>query len=135
MVLSKYNQEELGKLVLRLTVGVLLLFHGYSKLANPGSLEWIGSTLTAYHLPALLAYGVYVGEVLAPLMVIIGFRARLGGGLIFVNMVFAIALAHSNELFSLSEHGAWALELQGFYLFGGLVIALLGSGHFAVRPD
>jgi putative oxidoreductase len=134
-VLSKYNQEELGKLVLRLTVGVLLLFHGYSKIANPGSLEWIGGTLTTYHLPTLLAYGVYVGEVLAPLMVIIGFRARLGGWLIFVNMVFAIALAHSNELFSLSEHGAWALELQGFYLFGGLVIALLGSGHFAVRPD
>ncbi len=134
-MLSKYNPEELGKLILRLTVGVLMLFHGYSKIANPGSLEWIGGTLAVYHLPAFLAYGVYLGEVLAPLMIIIGFRARLGGWLIFINMVFAIALAHSNELFSLSEHGAWALELQGLYLMGGLVIALLGSGQLAARPD
>ncbi len=134
-MLSKYNPEELGKLILRLTVGVLMLFHGYSKIANPGSLEWIGGTLAAYHLPTFLAYGVYLGEVLAPLMIIIGFRARLGGWLIFINMVFAIALAHSNELFSLSEHGAWALELQGLYLMGGLVIALLGSGQLAARPD
>lgn len=134
-MLSKYNQEELGKLVLRLSVGLLMLFHGYSKIINPGSLEWIGGTLTAYNLPALLAYGVYVGEVLAPLMVIIGYRTRLGGWLIAVNMLFALVLAHSGELLSLSEHGGWAVELQGFYLMGGLVIALIGSGHLAVRPD
>ena len=134
-MVSKYNPEELGKLVLRLSVGILMLFHGYSKIANPGSLEWIGGTLTAYHLPSILAYGVYVGEVLAPLMVIVGYRARLGGLLIAVNMLFALGLAHSGELLSLSEHGAWAVELQGFYLMGGIVIALIGGGQLAVRPD
>lgn len=134
-MLSKYNQEELGKLVLRLCVGVLMLFHGYSKIGNPGSLDWIGGTLSAYHLPSVLAYGVYVGEILAPLMIIIGFRARLGGWLIFVNMIFALFLAHQGDLLSLSEHGAWAVELQGFYLFCGLAVALLGSGALAVRPD
>lgn len=134
-MVSKYNQQELGKLVLRLTVGILMLFHGYSKIANPGSLEWIGSTLTGYHLPGILAYGVYVGEVLAPLMIIIGYRTRLGGWLIAVNMVFALGLAHSSELLSLTEQGAWAVELQGFYLMGGIVIALIGGGQLAVRPD
>ena len=134
-MLSKYNQEEIGKLILRLTVGVLMLFHGYSKIANPGSLDWIGGTLSAYHLPSVLAYGVYVGEILAPLMVIIGFRARLGGWLMFINMLFALFLAHSGELLSLSEHGAPAVELQIFYLLGGLTVALLGSGTFAARPD
>lgn len=134
-MLSKYNQEEMGKLVLRLSLGILMLFHGYSKIANPGSLDWIGGTLTAYSLPTILAYGVYVGEVLAPLMIIIGFYTRLGGWLIVINMIFALGLAHSGELFSLSEQGAWAVELQGFYLMCGLVVALLGSGHFAVRPD
>jgi len=134
-MLSRYNQEEVGKLALRLTVGILMLFHGYSKIMNPGSLDWIGGTLTAYGLPTVLAYGVYIGEVLAPLMIIIGFRARVGGWLIFINMVFALFLAHSGEFLSLSEHGGWALELQGFYLVGGLVVALIGSGHFALRPD
>ena len=115
-MLSKYNQEEMGRLILRLTVGVLMLFHGYSKIINPGSLDWIGGTLSAYQLPGILAYGVYVGEVLAPLMVIIGFRARLGGWLIVVNMIFALLLAHSGELLSLSEHGAPAVELQLFLM-------------------
>jgi len=134
-MLSRYNQEEVGKLALRLTVGILMLFHGYSKIMNPGSLDWIGGTLTAYGLPTVLAYGVYIGEVLAPLMIIIGFRARVGGWLIFINMVFALFLAHSGEFLGLSEHGGWALELQGFYLVGGLVVALIGSGHFALKPD
>ena len=134
-MLSKYNQGELGKLALRLSVGIFMLFHGYAKIANPGSLEWIGGTLAAYHLPSILAYGVYIGEVLAPLMIIIGYRTRLGGLLIAVNMLFALGLAHSGELLSLSEHGAWAVELQGFYLMGGIVIALIGSGQLAVRPD
>ena len=134
-MLSRYNQEEMGKLALRMTVGILILFHGYSKIMNLGSLDWIGGTLSAYGLPTVLAYGVYVGEVLAPLMIIIGFRARLGGWLIFINMVFALFLAHTDEFLSLSEHGGWALELQGFYLVGGLVVALIGSGHFAFKPD
>lgn len=134
-MVSQYNMEELGKLLLRLTLAVLMLFHGYSKLANPGSLEWIGGTLTAYGLPTVLAYGVYVGEILAPLMLILGVYARLGGWLIVVNMIFALFLAHSSELLSLSEHGAPAVELQIFYLMGGLVVALIGSGTLAVRPD
>ncbi len=134
-MLSRYNQDEMGKLALRLTVGILLLFHGYAKLMNPGSLEWIAGSLGAYGLPGALAYGVYVGEVLAPLMIIIGYRARLGGWLVFINMSFALALAHAAELLTLSEHGGWALELQGLYLVGGLVIALIGSGNFAVKPD
>jgi putative oxidoreductase len=33
------------------------------------------------------------------------------------------------------EHGGWALELQGFYLLGGLVVAMFGSGKLAFRPD
>lgn len=102
---------------------------------NPGTLDWISGTLAAYSLPTILSYGVYVGEVIAPLMIIIGFRTRLGGWLIFINMIFALMLAHSGELFSISEHGGLTVELQVFYLVGGLVVALIGSGHFAVKPD
>lgn len=134
-MVDRHDSEEFGKLLLRLGVGILMLFHGYSKLMNPGSLDWIGGTLAGNGLPSVLAYGVYVGEVLAPLMVIVGLYARLGGWLLVVNMLFAIGLAHSGELLSLGEHGGWALELQGFYLLGGLVVALIGSGKFALRPD
>lgn len=130
-----YFNDTMGKLVLRLTLGGLMLFHGVGKILHPASLEFIGSALTNIGLPAFIGYGVYIGEVLAPLMVILGVYCRLGGLLIAVNMVFAIALAHMGELFTLNQHGAWALELQGFYLLCGVVVMLMGSGRLAIRPD
>ena len=130
-----FHNDAMGKFILRMTVGLFMLFHGVAKIIHPGSLEFIGNSLSSMGLPSAIAYGVYVGEIIAPLMVILGFHCRIGGVIIVVNMIFAIMLVHSGDLFSLTKHGGWALELQGFYLFGGLAIALLGSGRFAIKPD
>ena len=124
-----------GKLVLRLTVGGLMLLHGVHKVLHPESLNFISSSLESAGLPAMLAYGVFIGEVLAPLMIIFGVMTRLGGLLIVINMIFAIALVHSADLMTLTQHGGWRLELQAFYLFGGLAIFALGSGRFALNRD
>ena len=132
---SQFHNDAMGKLLLRLTVAILMLFHGIAKIIHPGSLEFIGSSLSGIGLPAAFAYGVYIGEVVAPLMIISGFHARIGGLIIVVNMLFAIFLAHTGDMFSLTQHGGWAIELQVFYLLGGLAIMLLGSGKFAVKPD
>ncbi len=128
-------QEEVGKLLLRLTVGILLLFHGIGKILNPGIVESIGSRLASDGLPASIAYGIYLGEVLAPLMIIFGVLARIGGLLVVINMVFAILLSHTAQLLTLSKSGGWALELQGLYLLCGIAIFFIGSGRMAVRPD
>ena len=132
---DKIYCDAMGKLTLRLTVGILMLFHGFAKTMHQGSLEFIGSNLSSIGMPSAIAYGVYIGEVIAPLMIITGFYTRLGGLIVIVNMIFAIGLAHLGDIFSLSKHGGWALELQAFYLLGGLSIALLGSGKFAIKPD
>jgi putative oxidoreductase len=134
-MLDIVKNEAVGKLVLRLTLGVLILFHGVAKLLHPGSLEFIGGQLAGLGLPEVLVYGVYVGEIIAPLMIILGIFTRLGGLLIVINMIFAIVLAHAGDVFSLTEHGGWRLELQGFYLFCALAILFLGSGRMAVKPD
>ena len=112
-----------------------MLFHGLGKILNPGSIEFIGGQLTVLGLSSTIAYGVYVGEVVAPLMIILGVFSRIGGLIIAGNMVFAIVLVHTNDLLSLSQNGGWVLELQGFYLFCGLAIFFLGSGRVAIRPD
>ena len=130
-----FQNDAVGKLILRLTLGVLILFHGVSKILNPGYLGSIGKQLASIGLPAAIAYGVYFGEVLAPLMIILGVFARVGGLLVVVNMVFAMVLAHSHQLLTLSKSGGWALELQGFYLFCGIAIFFLGSGRMAIKPD
>ena len=134
MVLSSLSPD-VGRLILRFCVGGLMLFHGLAKIMHPGSLDFIGGMLGANGLPSILAYGVYIGEVLAPLMVIVGYQARIGGVLIVINMVLAIFLAHSGDFFSLTEHGGWAVELQMFYLLSALAVVFLGSGKLAFKQD
>lgn len=127
--------DSLGKLVLRIAVGVMILMHGIYKIQHPESLDFISNMLADIDLPPAVAYGVYVGEVVGPLMIILGIYARMGGLIVVVNMIFAIVLAHQPQLFDLTSNGGWALELQGFYLLCGLAVALLGSGRFAAKPD
>jgi putative oxidoreductase len=134
-MIALIKNDAAGKLVLRLTVGILMLFHGAGKLLHPGSLDFIGSKLAGIGLPESISWGVYAGEVIAPLMIILGIQSRLGALLVIVNMLFAIGLVHMGDIFALTEHGGWRLELQGFYLFGGLAILFLGSGRYAIRPD
>ncbi|NNT93060.1 DoxX family protein [Stutzerimonas nitrititolerans] len=122
--------DDMGKLVLRLSVGVLMLLHGIFKLQN--GVGGIAGMLGSQGLPGFLAYGVYLGEVVGPVLVIIGLYTRVGAVLIIGNMLVALALAHSQELFSLGFMGGWALELQGMFLFGAVAIALLGAGKFSV---
>ncbi len=127
--------DDLAKLILRLTVGGLMLFHGVAKLVNLQSLEFIKSRLTAVDIHPVIAYGVYIGEIVAPLLIILGIYSRFGGFLISVNMLFAIFLVHAGELLQLTSHGGWQLELQAFYLIGGLLILLMGSGRYAIKSD
>ena len=123
--------DSTGKLILRLTLGGLILFHGVAKLlAGVGGLAGM---VTSAGLPSFFAYGVYVGEVIAPLMVLVGWYARIGAALIAVNMLFAIGLAHRAELFTLGQSGGWALELQGMFLFTAVAIALIGPGRFSIN--
>lgn len=127
--------DDIGRLVLRLTLGLLTLFHGVAKILHPDALNFIGAKLADLGLPHGLAYLVYVGEVVAPLMIIAGLYSRIGGVVVMINMLFALALVHSTQLLTLSKNGGWALELQGFYLFCGLAVLLLGSGKIAIKPD
>jgi len=131
-----YQSDAWGKLILRLTLGSLLLFHGISKVMNPAkTLESMNGLLTAAGLPTFLAYGVFAGEVLAPILIILGIYSRIGGLIVVINMIFALLLAHTTQLFTLTKTGGWALELQGFYLLTGLALLFLGSGRIAVKPD
>jgi putative oxidoreductase len=119
--------DDLGKLLLRLALGGLMLLHGIAKvIKGPAA---INGMVAAAGFPEQLGYLVYVGELVAPLLLILGVLTRPAALVIAVNMVVAVLLAHSKQLFSLNPaSGGWALELQGFFLFTALAIALLGPG-------
>lgn len=124
-------QDDLGKLVLRVTLAALLLFHGTNKILT--GLDGVTGLLGNAGLPAWLAYGAYVGEVLAPILVLLGVFSRIGGALIAINMIVALGLAHLGMLLSVGQSGGYAIELQLFYLFGGVAVLLLGSGRFGLN--
>ena len=128
---STNAQHDMGKLILRLALGLLILLHGIGKLK--GGVGPIAQMLTAHGLPAFLAWGALVGEVLGPILLIVGFYARIGAVLIAINMLTAFALVHVAQLGQLNEQGGWALELQGMFLFTAIALALLGPGRYSVN--
>ena len=127
---SFYSREDIGKLILRLTVGILLLLHGIGKLQH--GIDFIEQVVTGAGLPSFVAYGVYIGEVLAPIALIIGFKTRLAAWLVTMNMILAVSLARSGDIGSLTGSGGWALELEAFYFFGALAISYLGAGRYSL---
>ncbi|MCD9030766.1 DoxX family protein [Luteimonas sp. Y-2-2-4F] len=129
--MNQAAMQDLGRLLLRLAVGGLVLLHGVAKLRN--GLGGIEGMLEARGLPAMLAYLSLVGEVVAPLMVIVGLHARIGGAVIAINMVVAIALVHMRELGRLNDTGGWAIELQAMFLAGAVVVALIGPGRYSAN--
>ncbi len=124
-------QHDLAKLLLRVTLGVLVLLHGIAKLK--GGMGGIEGMLEARGVPGVLAYGVLIGEVLAPLMLIAGFHARIGAVLVVINMLVAVVLVHLGELTQLNSQGGWALELQAMLLVSAVALALIGPGRFSVN--
>lgn len=123
-------RTDIALLVARIGLGSLMLLHGIEKLS--GGVVWLEQLLALNGLPAVLAYGVYLGEIVAPLLLIIGLWVRPAAFILLVNMFFAVMLVHANELFTLSPQGAWTVELQALYILGGVCLLIAGGGRFSI---
>lgn len=128
--MSQSSLDDFAKLLLRVVLGILILLHGWAKLRH--GIGGVEAMLAARGLPAFIAWGAYVGEVLAPLLLILGVYTRLGAALVAVNMLFALLLAHSGHFGQFTAGGGWRLELQAMFLAASLAILMLGSGRYAL---
>ncbi len=122
--------DDFGRLLLRLTLAATLLLHGVAKIIS--GVDPIAGMLANAGLPTQLAYAVFIGEVLAPILIVIGVWTRMAALVVVVNMIVAVALVHSGDFLKLTSTGGWALELQAFYLFVALAIVLLGAGRYSM---
>jgi len=123
-------RRDLAALMFRLLFGGLMLFHGVDKIV--GGIGWMPGALEGAGLPGVLAYGVYLGEVVAPILLILGIVPEISGALIAFTMLIAVVVAHPGDVLSLGDHGEWAIELQEMYGLGALATGLLGPGRFRV---
>ena len=129
MSFTQYS-DATGKLVLRLTVGGLMLFHGIFKIFN--GVDGIMNLFASKGIPVFLAYFAYLGEVVAPILLIIGFYTRISALLLGGTIVIAVLTAHTADISTFTRSGAWGIELQAFYILGALAIFFLGGGRYSV---
>lgn len=124
------QNDDLAKLLMRLAVGGLMLFHGVHKVAN--GIGGIEGMLSGKGLPEELAWGVHLGEVVAPLLLLIGWMTRPAGFVVAVTMAFSMYLAYGAGTFGLNQHGGLETELNWLYMIGGFSLFLTGGGRFSV---
>lgn len=122
--------DHLGKLVLRLSIGGLMLFHGIHKLIY--GFDMIGDLLVKNHLPREMMWGVLAGEVIAPVLMIIGWMTRSAAALVAFTMAMAMYLVFRENLFVLDSNGALPYELTLIYLLGAIAIMFLGAGRISI---
>jgi putative oxidoreductase len=127
------RNDDLGKLILRLTVAVLMLFHGVYKLQH--GIAWMAEPLGEFGLPFFVGYGVFVAEIIAPLLIILGYGTRLAALLIAFDMVMAILLVQRAKLFAVNGmSGAWGVEIEMFFLLTSVAIFFFGGGKYRFIP-
>lgn len=131
---------DLAQLLLRLTLGGVIGAHGVDKLhAGTAALE---STLAVAGVPPVLAHLVYVGELLAPLMLVGGVFVRQAALIVMVNVAVAFGLALSEflrlqgteRLSQFFELTPWNGELHLFMLACAGAVYFLGTGRYSLLP-
>lgn len=126
------KNTDVGLLILRIAIGALMLLHGIAKLKG---VSFIEGMLAEKGLPSVLAYGVYITEIIVPVLIILGFRTRLASVIYVFGVLVAILLVHSGDVFSLTPQGGWAIELLGLYLFGSITLFFTGGGRIAISNN
>lgn len=84
--------QPLGLLVLRLTLGAIMIAHGWQKIA--GHLHGFMGALSHMGIPAWMAYLVVAAEFGGGILVIVGFLTRFAAFAILIDMLVAILKVH-----------------------------------------
>jgi putative oxidoreductase len=126
----KNKSNDVGLLLVRIAIGVLLPFHGIAKLIK--GIDWIGGLLAGISLPSFIKYGVFIGEIIAPVSLLIGFRTRVAAMFVCFNMFMAVLLPHRHEIFTIKPSGSYTIELDLLYFLGALALVFMGGGKFSV---
>lgn len=127
-------KPDTAALILRLTLGLVLLAHSlYLKLLVYG-LPATARYFESIGLPAALAYSVFLVEVVAGIALILGIRTRLFAALAIPVLLGATWAHAGNGWLFTNNGGGWEYPL--FLSLAALVQLALGGGRYALssRP-
>lgn len=124
------RNNHIGLLLTRVIIAGTMLVYGISKLFS--GIGFIEGLMAKMGLPSFWGYGVYVGEIIAPCLIIIGFRTRLAALVFAINCLTAILLTQLPSLFTMNAFGGWSLDLLAIYLFTSIALLFSGGGKYVV---
>ena len=115
-----------GLLLLRLSIGLLMIHHGQEKLADPQ--QFASTYVASLHLPFPLffAYAAGFSELIGSWLVILGLFTPLGA----LALCSTMAVAAYQHILT-GGFNIYVLELVLLYLGGSLAILLNGPGRFS----
>lgn len=121
--------KDLGKLILRIGVGGLMIPHGYAKLVkllDQGLDAGFANPLGIGEIPTLIL--AIIAELVCPVLIIVGLKTRWSSVLPAVTMLLAAFVIHIDDPWS-------KMEFPLLYLTGFLAIMLIGPGKWAVNAE
>jgi putative oxidoreductase len=127
-LLNRPTFPSAGLLSLRIVVGITFLLHGLDKLGDPSGAKEL---LASYSIPAPALMAPFVGatETVGGLLLVAGLATRLAGAALTVDMAAALATAHDELNFFVTEGG---IELEALLAGASLALVLAGAGRFSL---
>ncbi len=120
--------KSFGLLILRISIGTMLIHHGYEKTADIEN--FADAFVRPLHLPfpIFFSYIAAFSEIVGSWMIICGLGTRLGALAILGTMSFAIYHA----VVTAGGFNIYLLELLILYWGGAACIVLTGGGKFSI---
>tara|TARA_B000000565_G_C23427994_1_gene238997 strand:- start:12 stop:398 length:387 start_codon:yes stop_codon:yes gene_type:complete len=116
-------------LIGRIFISALFLISAFNKIFNlDGSMGWMES----FGVPGFLIFPAIVIEIILPVLVIVGYRARLASGILAIFCLVTAFIFH----FDFSDQMQFILFLKNIGLAGGfLFIVANGTKDWAVDRE
>ena len=104
----------------RVFISVLFFLNGIFKIKNyDGTIEWMGS----YDLPGIMIIPAIIIEIVAPILIIIGYKTKIAAALLFLFCISTAFIFH-NEF---SDQMQLTAFLKNIALAGGFLF-LIANG-------
>ena len=126
-----WTNSDIGLLIIRIALGGIIFFHGFHKLMHGTDDQF--QILASNGIPGFFIYFVYVSEVLAPVLIVLGILTRLSNLTIIVTMI-VIFYALPFPI-GLDVHGAMNIESQLYFLLLSVALFFTGPGRYVLKKN
>lgn len=117
--------ENLGKLVLRLAMGGMMLTHGWPKLEKLMAGGEIKFSDPLGLGPAVSLVLVVFAEFICSILIIVGYKSKWSAIPLIITMLVAALIVHANDPFSGKEKSL-------LFAAGFMTIFLMGPGKYSI---